>query len=272
MNNYFMLYVLFGSDHYRRAEFVREIVRQRQAQYPNIIIRSFDCADEGGLLATYVFTSATNLFEQGKKICVCAHGATVLGDPLLARVVEAAQRTDHIIFLVEDFDGAPPDEYRKLLAAIDHKEKEFKLLSAAQLRSYAQSYAQQHGNEITPAAAALLVDIFGTDTWGLCTQLDMLGALGRVIDERIVRAHHAGGFLDAFAYAQGILRAPTRAARLLQWELAILGHNEPMLLFNIMAKSASDKKQVILLSQYDRYIKSGLMSPDQALVSFCCAA
>lgn len=267
-----MLYLLSGSDHYRRAMFMREIIDQRKEQYPDIAVRSFDCADEGGLLAAYIFASAINLFEQGKKICVCAHGAAVLDDPLLPRLMRAAQRPDHIIFLVEDFDGALPDGYRALVAGIEHKEKEFKPLSAVQMRAFAQTYALACGCEITPGAAAFLADVFAADTWGLCSELDVLGALGRRIDEQTARAHHEGGFLDTFAYAQGMLHATTRAQRLLQWELALLGHSEPMFLFNIMAKSASDKKHVVLLSEYDRYIKSGLMSPDQALISFCCAA
>ena len=250
---------------------MREIIDRRKEQYPALAVRSFDCAEEGGLLEAYVFVSATNLFEEGKKICVCAHSTAVADDPLLPRLMEAAQRTDHIVFLVEDFDGAPSDGYRKLLAGVVYKEKEFKPLSATHLREFAQTYASDHGYEITPGAAAFLADVFVADTWGLCTELDMLGALGHRIDEQMARTYHEGGFLDAFAYAQGMLRATTRAQRLLQWELALLGHSEPMFLFNIMAKSASDKKHVVLLSEYDRYIKSGLMSPDQALISFCCA-
>lgn len=267
-----MLYVLFGSDHYRRAGFVREIIDQRKEQYPDIAIRSFDCAEEDGLLGAYVFVSATNLFEEGKKICVCAHGAATLADPLLGRLMEAAQRDDHIVFLVEDFEKALPEAYRQLLGKIVYKEKEFAPLLPAQARAYAQAYARTQGYRITPGACAFLADVFTADTWGLCNELDVLGALGQSIDERAARAHHDGGFLSAFAYVQGMLRATTRAGRLMQWELALLGRNEPMFLFNILAKTVSEKKHVVLLCEYDRCIKSGLMSPDQALVSFCCAA
>ncbi|MFA6494768.1 MAG: hypothetical protein WC246_00145 [Candidatus Paceibacterota bacterium] len=268
-----MLYVLSGSDHYRRAGFVRELVEERRTQYPDIAVQSFDCADEGALLDAYAFVSATNLFEGGKKICVCAHGATVLDDPLLRRLAEAAQRVDHIVFLVEDFEGGLSEAYRALLADIAYKEKEFKSLSPAHQRVFAQTYAQTHGYDITSGACAFLSDVFVRDTWGLCSELDVLGASGKHIDEQAVRANDMrGGFLNAFAYAQGMLRASTRGERLAQWELALLSHTEPMFLFNIMAKSVSDKKQVALLVACDRYIKSGLLGPDQALVSFCCSA
>ena len=267
-----MLYVLFGSDHYRRAGFIREVIDQRSARYPDIAVRSFDCADAGGLLDAYVFVSATNLFEGGKKICVCAHGAAVLDDPLLGRLMEAAQRDDHIVFLVEDFAGAVPDAYRRALGKIVRKEKEFAPLPPSRARAYAASYAQARGYQITSGACVFLADVFSADTWGLCNELDVLGALGRPIDESTARAYHGGGSLGAFAYAQAMLRATTCAGRLMQWELALLSRSEPMFLFNILAKAASEKKHVVLLSEYDRKIKSGLMSPDQALVSFCCAA
>jgi DNA polymerase III delta subunit len=266
-----MLYLLFGSDKYRRAAFVREIIDQRRDQYPEIIVRSFDCAEEGGLLAAYVFTAATNLFEGGKKICVCSHAASVLDDPLLGRLIQAAQRTDHIVFLVEEFVGALPPAFQKRLAGSAYQQKEFGILSAAQVRAHIQDHARSHGYTITPGAVHFLADVFADDLWGLHNELDMLGALKNDIDEDMARAYHEGGSPDVFAYAYGMLRAATRAQRLLQWELALLHHSEPMFLFNIMAKSASDKRHVVLLSEYDRQIKSGLIGPDQALLSFCCA-
>ncbi len=267
-----MLYVLFGSDHYRRAGFIREIIDTRRAQYPDIVVRSFDCTQAGGVLDAYVFVSGTNLFEGGKKICICAQGAVALDDPLLVRLMAAAQRDDHIVFFVEDFDKKIPDAYRGVLKEIVYKEKEFPPLSPALARAYAASYAQTQGYQITSGACAFLASVFAADTWGMCNELDVLGALGWPIDEAFARGYHEGGLPGVFEYAQGILRATTRAERLRQWELALLSRAEPMFLFNVLAKAASDKKQVVLLSEYDRQIKSGRMNPDQALVSFCCSA
>lgn len=266
-----MLYLLYGADSYRKNAFVRQLVGQRKERYPDIAVASFDCDDDDGLLHAYNFIAATNLFESGKKIGVCAHAASHIGDPLLRPLFIASQRNDQVIFLIEESDRSPVDVYGTLLDGVTYQQKEFPILTASSARVFACSYARQHGYSITDDGCRAVADLFKGDTWGMCTELDRLGAVGTTVDAAYVlangtREEFGGGFL----YARGMLDAENAAQRLWQLERALAQHIEPMFLLNVMAKSASGRASVVALAEADKEIKMGLLSPDQAVALFCC--
>jgi len=250
-----------------------EIVAKKQGEYPSLAVKKFFCADDVERQDGELFLSSTSLFEAGKKICIIEGCATFVSDDFawVEKMARYSLGSSSMVFFIDVAkENVLPPLYKKILDLFPHKLITFSFPSEQALIARARDYVKKQGYLFTQDALAFLVRSLRTDAQALFNTLDVFGGSGREVSLQTLAQNYRGSLdvLSGYTVGRNITFAPTRAQKLLYLEQAFMAHVDSMWIFNVLAQYASTSHQVDALLFIDQKIKTGGMTPQDALTYF----
>lgn len=254
-----MIFFLYGKDSFRRGRRKKEIFAEILKKYPKINYAFFSGENEDSIIKTKEFLAAQGLFFE-KRIGILEEAENLDGKKLAKELLPIADNKD--IALIVAHDGKPTKDFAPFLKA-PVKAEAFEELTPAELSKFISTTSKELGLKIEPAAIAKLSKSYGTNLWGIYTELQKLSAgSGNVRAQDI----EALGFENVSEYwpTLNALRSPALSARLWALEMLFLQGEPAVKTFSILAGSrGSDPK---LFAEYDILIKSGKLEFDEAVI------
>ncbi|MBU6141811.1 hypothetical protein KGO95_01660 [Patescibacteria group bacterium] len=264
-----MIISLYGPDSYRRQKKQDDILAGYRAKHSGLSVEYFDLEDDNAFDALREFVRATSLFDAMK--CAVVRHADALGKAegkeFRAFLKDQLARKESTLVLL--WDKKPTKEYAFLLKAPALAQEFAELSGSAQL-AFIANEAKARGITIDRAGIDLLSRAFQGNTWGLVTELEKLALL----DEKTVTLKTISGHLELFNElnlftALGTIRtSPDRAERLRLLEELLSRHNDPAMLFNMIAVAPYEGREwKTAVADYDVAVKSGKLEYEEALLA-----
>ncbi len=255
-----MIFFLYGKDSFRRGRRKKEIFGEILRKYPKINYSFFSGENEDSIQKIKEFLSAQGLFFE-KRVAVLEEADNLDGKKLTKEIIGFADNKDTALVIV--YDGKPTKDFSALLKA-PVKTEEFNELSPAELSKYISSLAKELRLKIEPLAIAKLIKSYGTNLWGIFTELQKIGGSTDIVKAQNIEAL---GFENVSEYwpTLNALRSPNLGARLFALETLFLQGEPAIKTFSILAGSrGSDPKT---FAEYDLLIKSGKLDFDEAIIN-----
>ena len=254
-----MIFFLYGKDDFRRGRRKREIFDEIIKKYPKINYSFFTGEEESSIVKIKEFLSAQGLFFE-KRIAVLDMAEEMDGKKLSKELLGFADNKDTA--LVFSYDGKPVKDFASFLKP-PVKTEEFSELSSAELVKYIATLAKELNLEIEPTASSKLMKSYGTNLWGIYTELQKISGLTQIVSAQNIEAL---GFENVSEYwpTLNALRSANLGERLWALETLFLQGEPAVKTFSILAGSrGSDPKT---FSEYDLLIKSGKLDFDEAVI------
>jgi len=243
-----MLIYLYGPDTYRRSKKLKEILTQYEAKHSGLAVHHFDIDEKDTQALCAEFIIDQSLFSTTKLGIVHTKGKNKEEAELFKSVLNDTETT---LIIVSD---------KKLTTGYSFLNKkptlsqEFKLLKTTDLYTFIKKEANEKKIALTPELLRSLSELFGSDTWGIVTELEKI-ALGGTL-----KTYQSTP--DFFSLVQRFSKGPARARFI---ALAyLLETQDPVATFNITAALA-DKDLKIKMADLDVAIKSGKLEYPEAL-------
>lgn len=256
-----MITILSGPDSYRRKKHSQSIVTEFTAAYPQAPLLRLDGIEPDAGERFMEFVRSTSLFEPRKLVVLeplFTDGTKALG--------EALKRTaeDKLCSVLISIDTAPASPFTFL-----KKEgkgiatEQFPKLSGEKLSAWLAGEAKVHGITLSPAAAQLLQDAYGTDTWSIATELQKLASRSeRKVSEDDLAVLGVETAPDFISGIRG-LTAPSAGERLVALERLLASGEPAQKIFSMLAYWWPAR--LGMLAAYDRGVKSGKLDYEEAL-------
>ncbi len=254
-----MIFFLYGKDSFRRGRRKKAIFAEIVKKYPKINYSFFSGENEDSIIKTKEFLAAQGLFFE-KRIGVLDEAEKLDGKKLVKELLPIAENKD--IALIVAYDGKPTKDFTPFLKAPVRPE-EFRELTPAEFPKFISTTSKELGLKIEPAAITKLAKSYGTNLWGIYTELQKLSAGSGNVKAKDVEAL---GFENVSEYwpTLNALQSPALSTRLWALEMLFLQGESTVKTFSILAGSrGSDPK---LFAKHDILIKSGKLDFDVAMI------
>lgn len=242
-----MLIYLYGPDSYRRYEKQKEIIFKYKEKHAAVNVDRFLLDAENELERLKEFLKNQSLFENFK-LAVIQLSKTA-NEKELAELFKKYIEAKTITLLITA-DEKLPSSF-SFLTKKPALSQEFKELTGVQLTNFIKSEAAKRKLNLSSQDITKLVQVHGSNLWGLVNDLDKL-ALGGALEDRVSVG-------NIFPY---LTRAKRGDLSALEFLLAV---EEPAKIFNIMAAQA-DTYLKNKMADYDAAIKSGKLGYAEALI------
>lgn len=254
-----MIFFVYGKDDFRRGRRKREIFKEILKKYPEINYSFWDGEEDGVEVKIKEFLSAQGLFFE-KRIAVVDGAENLDGKKFAKEVLGFAENKD--VALVIEYDGKPTKDFSPFTKA-PIKFEEFNELSGAELTKYLSAIAKVLDIKLEPAAVSKLVRSYGSNLWGIFTELQKISAVTKTVKSQDIEAL---GFENVSEYwpTLNALRSPNLAARLWALETLSLQGEPAVKTFSILAGSRGVNPKTF--ADYDLLIKSGKLDFEEVLI------
>jgi len=257
-----MIIFLYGPDDYRGAEKKRSIIAEFSKKRSEIGLGVFDLEEKASLENLDEFLRTQSIFEAAKLAVL--ENAFELDAPKLAKLLKPFIEEKNITILI-----AEKDKPVKALAFLLEKptiSQKFETLAGAELAAWITAEAKKNSVVLTPAAVQFLASVYGSDTWGLVTELQKLagfGGAGKAIDKKDLNVFDLEIAPNYWGLINGLKNYEMRN-RLYAFETMLAGNDPPAKIFNILASQCAEKTPH--MAEYDLAVKSGKVDYEEALV------
>lgn len=254
-----MIFFVYGKDGFRRSRRKREIFKEIIKKYPKINYAFFSGEEDGSASKTREFLASQGLFFE-KRIAILEEAESLDGKKLAKEIIDFADNKD--IALIVDYSGKPTKDFSALLKA-PVKVEEFSELSPAELSKYISILAKELEIKIEVTAVSKLARVYGSNLWGIFTELQKIGGLVPVVKASHVEAL---GFENVSEYwpTLNALRSPNLATRLWALETLFLQNEPAVKTFSILASSRGVNPKTF--ADYDLLIKSGKLDFEEVVI------
>lgn len=257
-----MIIFLYGPDDYRRSEKKRSIIAEFAKKRSEIGLGVFDLEEKISLENLAEFLKTQSIFETAKLAVL--ENAFELEAPKLAKLLKPLIEEKNITVLI-----AEKDKPVKALAFLLEKpavSQKFEALAGAELAAWVAAEAKKNGVKLTAAAVQFLASVYGSDTWGLVTELQKLGGFGgggKTIDRKDLNVFDLEVAPNYWGLMNG-LKSFDIKSRLYAFETMLAGNDPPAKIFNILASQWQEKTPH--MAEYDLAVKCGKVDYEEALV------
>jgi DNA polymerase III delta subunit len=148
--------------------------------------------------------------------------------------------------------------------------QKFETLAGAELIAFIAAEAKENGVKLTTSAAQFLASVYGSDTWGLVTELQKLGGFGvgadgaaKTIDKKDLDVFDLEVAPNYWGLMNG-LKSFDIKNRLFAFETMLASNDPAAKIFNILASQWQEKTPH--MAEYDLAVKSGKVDYEEALV------
>lgn len=254
-----MIFFVYGKDSFRRGRRKREIFKEILKKYPKINYSFWSGEEDGIEVKIKEFLSAQGLFFE-KRIALVDGAENLDGKKFVKEVLGFAENKD--IALVIEYEGKPTKDFSPFTKA-PVKFEEFNELSGAELTKYISVIAKELNIKLEPAAISKLVKSYGSNLWGIFTELQKIGAVTKTVKSQDVEAL---GFENVSEYwpTLNALRSTNLAVRLWALETLFLQGEPAVKTFSILAGSRGVDPKTF--AEYDLLIKSGKLDFEEAII------
>jgi len=261
-----MIILLYGSDSYRRQQKLSEIVAEYRKKHSSLSVESFDLAEQDVFEKLRDFVQAQSLFDTWK-FGVIRQPSALSGaaQKKCAEILKTNRDTkEPVLVVIEDKKPAAPFTF--LLKAPAHAQ-EFKELKGPAFAELLQKEAALRTIRFDKESAALFVEAFTGNSWGMATELDKLSLLDeKIITKDILRIHlHATLKLNLFESIREFNMTRGLGKRLAILEELLSTAGELAAAFNMAAAFAHSPADKEKAAAYDAAVKSGKLEYDEAL-------
>lgn len=265
-----MIIFLYGPDDYRREEKKRWYADEFRKKYSGLSVGSFDLLDDVEVESLKTFLRSESLFSalggsasggEAKKLAVIEN----LYEADEKVVIEILQlfvaKKDTIVLCSEK--KKPVKAFDALLEKPSIVEK-FEYFVGAEWNAFVRAEAKRKGVALELSAAQFLADVYQGNTWGLVTEIEKLGGLGKAVVARkdldILGLEVAPNYWAMLSSLKG----NEMRNRLWALEKMLATGDPPPKIFNILASQWREK--TAHMAEYDLKIKSGKLDYEEALV------
>jgi DNA polymerase III delta subunit len=256
-----MITVLQGPDSYRRIRRSQQLVAEFRALYPHASVLRVGGEDDGADERFTEFVRSASLFEPRKLLVL---------DPLfqdgtkaLAELLRRTTEDEHCAVVVHA-ETAPQSPFAFLKKEGKGLVVElFPRLSGEELAAWMAAEARAQGVTLTPGAARLLSESYGSDTWSIATELQKLASYpGDRVSEEDLAALGIDAAPDFISGIRG-MTAPAVGDRLAALARLLASGEPAQKLFSMLPYWWSARLD--LFATYDRGVKSGKLDHEEAL-------
>jgi len=181
------------------------------------------------------------------------------------RAVLKTSAEDKELTVIINSTNKPPATYKFAIEA-PSTSQEFPTLKGDKLLAFIKQVADEHKLKIDADKARLLATTFGSDTWGLVTELEQI-ALGSSHVSKDKPNE------DYFGLINTVKRGASVKERIVALEIILSDRNEePARVFNSIAYRPWSMADAKRLADYDVAVKSGKLEYEEVLLSLVLGA
>lgn len=254
-----MIIFLYGPDSYRRLKKLQELEEAYRGKKGNLSQEHFDFKEEGATMAFKDFIINRSMFSD-VKLAVLENIYEVADDKKFSELLKNERDSEGSVVLI-DGDDEPPVNLKFLLEK-PIRSQIFKALEGSQLKFFIDKEAADRGLKINAHTIESIKNTFGSDTWGIITELDKM---------TLMNNHFKFSKPQADYYPLiNILKMGSDPRRKLVALETILSErrDDPARVFNTLSYRLSNKKEAARLADYDIAVKSGKLDYEEVLVDF----
>ena len=252
-----MLITLYGPDSYRRIKKVNEIVGEYRKKYTGLSYERIDVSLDDSLEKLRNFVSTRAMFDKAKLL--------VIDNPLEAkdqkklREVLKSNAKDKETTIVINSTQKPPATYKFAYEA-PSTSQEFPALKGEKIGAFVTQISKEYGVNIDAKTKSIIVDIFGSDTWGIATEINRLSLEQSGIVESRIKT-------DYFQLINTVKRGYSAKDRIVALELILSERkDDPARVFNSLAYRLLNEKEANRFADYDIAVKSGKLEYEEVLL------
>ena len=258
-----MLITLYGPDSYRRVKKLNEIVKVYRDKYTGLSYDRIDMLMDDSLDTLKNFASTRSMFD--------AVSLVVLDNPLDApdqkelRNILKRHANNKELTVVINSAKTPPAPY-KFLYEKPSSIQEFPALKDDKLNAFIKQLSEEYEVKINAETRNTLIDLFGSDTWGLATEVGQLS----LTKNHGVESRPA---TDYYQITNTLKHGYSTKDRLVALELILSERkDEPARVFNTLAYRLSSKEEANRFADYDVAVKSGKLEYEEVLLDLALGA
>lgn len=256
-----MIFVLAGSDSYRRRERSRAILEAYAGKHPRNTIEVFDVSNNEAQERFFEFSRTPGLFDPFRlAILENLNAAEKVGE--LKKHLKRLENESKVIVLVSE------DAISKDFAFLKQKPnviENFPRLPRDEFIEFLKKEAKNRGANLETGAVVFLADVFHGDTLGAVNEIQKLSFLNntRISADFLRREEGLRLPHDFFSLLRGLVGA-SFTAKLKNLELLLSLNEDPAKIFNVLAYL--DLQNIGKFADYDVLIKSGKLDYEEALL------
>ncbi|MEK7512785.1 MAG: hypothetical protein AAB601_01140 [Patescibacteria group bacterium] len=265
-----VIYFLHGSDTYRRARKLREIVaeyRKKHAVGSVLAVDLEETPDEWTSVRDYL--RQPSMFDE-TKIAVVKESAAVV-EALWIEALRAEVKTPKTFLVISDAEA--PEGDRLFLTESPVVSQEFPRLSGRMLEAFLKREADGRSLTFMPDAWALLLTVVGAaeePTWFGTQELEKIALAGfpsPVARHDLARLVEWFAPTDLFSGIRRIMAGRSARERLPALEALLVQGEAPARIFNTLGYQ-SQGRLAVSLADYDVAVKRGKLEYEEVLTDF----
>lgn len=258
-----MLITLYGPDSYRRLKNLNVIVDSYRDKYTGLSYERIDMVEDGSLDKLKNFASTRSMFDPVRLVVI--DNPLEVDDQKEFRKLLKANVENKELTIVINSTKKPPATY-KFLYEKPATSQEFPALKDEKLSAFIKQLSDEYSVELDAQTKSALVDLFGSNTWGLATEISQL-ALSKSHDLE------SRPTTDYFQLINTVKRGYNKKERLVALEMILSERkDEPARVFNSIAYQLSSKDEANKFANYDVAIKSGKLEYEEILLDLALGA
>lgn len=254
-----MIIFLHGPDSYRRLQKQLELGRAHREKRGNLSQEHFDLEEEGALQAFKGFIMNRSMFDDAK-LAVLENVYEASDDKQFKEILKSELESETAVILISA-EGKPPTQLKFLLEK-PVKCQSFEALDGPVLKHFITREAANRNLNLSADIIESLQNAFGSDTWGIITELDKMALMANHYKPRGARS-------DFYPLINTLRANSDFRKRLVALETMLSERrDDPAKIFNVVSYRLSDKKEAATFADYDVSVKSGKLDYEEVLVDF----
>ena len=258
-----MLITLYGPDSYRRLKNLNIIVESYREKYTGFSYERLNLVEMGALDKLKNFVKTQSIFDS-VRLVVLDNILEEKEQMELRELMKANAKTKDITIVVNSAKK-PPVPY-KFLFEKGIKNEEYPALKDEKLKAFISQTAASHKLKLDAQKIKSLASIFGSDTWGLATELEQMALSTNHISKKKPNADYFG-LINAVKYGKSVKE------RLIALEIILSDRkDDPARVFNSLAYRLGSESEARLYADYDVAVKSGKLEYEEVLLGLALGA
>ncbi len=250
-----MIILLYGPNSYLRQKKLREILTQFKKKNGGLGWESFDLSEKDSAAALMDFCRSRTLFST-KRLAV-ATNVFSSDDKQIKNFLKEGVTEDEDAVLVLNEANKPPAAYKFLLSKAQLSQ-EFGDLEDKEVDVLIKKEAGERGVVVNKELATELKDKWGSDLWGMVTDIEVLALGGGVVKNQETP--------EFYTLINGIQYGSDLKKKILSLEYLIDARgNDPAYVFNSLSYGAKGTR-LKKMAEYDVSVKSGGLEYEEVLL------
>ena len=257
-----MLIFLYGADSYRRIQKLNEIVETFRKRQSNLSHERFDVNSDEEFLKFQIFANNRSIFDP-VRLATLDNFLTTTRTKELKEILKTNHKNDDLIIVLNSSNK--PTGFAALLKE-PTKVQDFPALKDAEINSFITHTAKVLGFAIDAPTIKALIQAFGSNTWGIVTELEKISSADSQVKPALSIHKSADNFfqlINTLKYGRSL------RDRLVALEIILSDRkDEPAKVFNMLAYRLRNQEEANTLADYDVAVKSGKLEYEEVLLDY----